>query len=172
MNATQLKADLSSHHIEGYAHQDPMQMMFSVPLISQVDETLWQGGCKDGVDLQGFFRHIVSLYPWERFNPGEKDLDSFTEVRLYDGPVVPSPAQLFHLARWVNLCRKTGPVLVHCQAGLNRSALVTALALMLEGLTAEVAIAKVRQRSPQVLCNPKFEQWLKTKAESLCRRTP
>jgi hypothetical protein len=64
---------------------------------------------------------------------------------------------------WVNLCRTTGPVLVHCQAGLNRSSLVAARALMLDGRTAGDAIRTVREkRSPACLCNRAFEDYLHT----------
>ena len=53
------------------------------------------------------------------------------------------------------------PVLVHCQAGLNRSSLVAARALMFEGRPAVDAIAVVRKRrSPACLCNQAFEEYL------------
>jgi protein-tyrosine phosphatase len=52
--------------------------------------------------------------------------------------------------------------LVHCQAGLNRSGVVVAYALMLNGMSAAEAIARIRERrSPAVLCNPQFERWLR-----------
>jgi hypothetical protein len=161
VNAVELLADLHSYHIEGYAHEDPTRSRFDVPLFSHVTDTLYQGGCIQGANLKGFFKHIISLYPWERYNPGG-DLDSFTEVRLYDGPVVPDEDQLYNLARWINQCRKHGNTLVHCQAGLNRSGLLTGLALVLDGMTPEGAIALLRAgRCPQVLCNPRFERWLR-----------
>ena len=160
VDATKLKADLANHHIEGYAREDPTHTHFDVPLISQVTDNLWQGGCQNGVNLKGYFKHIVSLYPWEQYDPG-CELDSFVQVRLYDGPIVPSTAQLYQLARWINLCRLTGPTLVHCQAGLNRSGLLTGLALVLSGMKPEDAIALLRKnRCQQVLCNAKFETWL------------
>ena len=72
------------------------------------------------------------------------------------------PGQIPAVAAWVNACRKDGPVLVQCQAGLNRSSLVTATALMLGGMTADAAIALLREkRSPACLCNPAFEEWLR-----------
>jgi protein tyrosine phosphatase len=153
-----INADLESHHIEGIAREG--NTPFSVPLITKYDDTLWQGGCVNAVDLKGQFRHIVSLYPWERFNPG-KELDSFLEVRLYDSGNIPDPAQMKFIARWINKCRKTGPVLVHCQAGLNRSGLVTGLALVLSGVPPAQAITEMRERRcPAVLCNKAFEKWL------------
>jgi hypothetical protein len=165
IDAQKLQSDLKTHHIEGIATQG--NTPFTCPLITPIDENFWQGGCIQGVALQGYFKHIISLYPWERYNPGfendspEFDLDSFVEVRLYDGPTVPNEEQLYNLAKHINFCRKHGRTLVHCQAGLNRSGLLAGLALVLGGMAPVDAIAKLRAgRSPAVLCNPKFEQWL------------
>lgn len=158
INAQQLQTDLKTHHIEGIAREG--YTPFSCPLISQIDDNFWQGGCIEGVNLQGYFKHIISLYPWEKFNPGG-DLDSSVSVRLYDGPVVPNEAQLIALARWINLCRATGRTLVHCQAGLNRSGLLAGLALVLGGTLAKDAIELLRaSRCGAVLCNSAFERWL------------
>lgn len=160
LRADKLKADLKTHYIEGIAREG--NTPFECDLITHVKGDLWQGGCINGADLQGYFKHIVSLYPWERFNPG-CDLDSFTEVRLYDGPEVPNGEQLFALARWINFCKAHGPTLVHCQAGLNRSGLLTALSLILDGSSADEAIKLLRaSRSPAVLCNKAFEAWLRS----------
>lgn len=54
-----------------------------------------------------------------------------------------------------------GKVLVRCQAGVNRSGMVTALILMESGVPAAAAIATVREaRGPMVLSNYSFEQAL------------
>lgn len=159
MDFRKLKADLETHHIEGIAREG--RTPFSCDLISELEPNLWQGGCKNGVDLGGCFKHIVSLYPWERYRPGG-ELDSFLEVRLYDGPAIPDEEQLLSLAQWINVCKKHGPTLVHCQAGLNRSALVTGLSLVLAGKPADEVITHMRAtRSPAVLCNKAFETWLR-----------
>lgn len=158
IDAQRLLTDLETHHIEGIAREG--NTPFACPLITPVDDNLWQGGCINGISLQGYFKHIITLYPWERYNPGGP-LDSFTEVRLYDGPVVPDTDQLFLLAKWINFCRQHGKTLVHCQAGLNRSGLLAGLALVLSGMPPVDAIAQLRAgRSPAVLCNQNFEQWL------------
>lgn len=158
IDAQKLQADLKTHYIDGIAREG--NTPFGCPLITPIYDYFWQGGCINGVNLQGYFKHIISLYPWERFNPGA-ELDSFVEVRLYDGPVVPDEKQLTILAQHINFCRARGRTLVHCQAGLNRSGLLAGLALVLSGVAPVDAIAKLRQgRSPAVLCNKKFEQWL------------
>lgn len=161
-NAFNAATDFTTHHIEGIAREG--NTPFICPLITQVEGNLWQGGCINGVSLGGRFEHVISLYPWERFAP-MRELQTFFEARLYDGPTVPDEEQLYAIARLVNFCRKKGPTLVHCQAGLNRSALITSLALILEGEAPAAAIALLRkQRSPAVLCNKAFESWLLTRA--------
>lgn len=158
IDAQTLQANLKSHHIEDFAREGHIH--FSCPLITPIDENFWQGGCIDGVNLSGYFKHIISLYPWERYEPG-CELDSFIEVRLFDGPTVPDETQLFTLARYINFCREHGRTLVHCQAGLNRSGLLAGLALVLGGMEPQAAIAKLREsRTPAVLCNKKFSTWL------------
>lgn len=149
--------DFESHHIEGIAHQG--NTPFKVPLISHVDGNLWQGGCIDGVELPHDFRHVVSLYPWERYQLGP-DTER-VEVRLYDSAEIPPESQLLVLAQTVNDLCAEGKTLVHCQAGLNRSGLVAGLALVLGGMAPADAIALLREkRCPAVLCNQTFERWL------------
>lgn len=134
---------------------------FDVPYISKIHENLWQGGCKNGLMLPKFIRHLVSLYPWESYRV-KHDLDTRLSVRAYDS-LDQATDQIDSVARWVNEMSRSGPVLVHCQAGLNRSSLVMARALMLEGWTADMAISWIREkRSPACLCNPAFEAWLRS----------
>jgi protein-tyrosine phosphatase len=60
-------------------------------------------------------------------------------------------------ADWTNGKR----VLIRCQAGLNRSGLVTALVLMRAGFTAQDAIDRIRNvRDPQCLYNKAFVKFL------------
>ena len=82
-------------------------MPFDVPIITEIGPNLWQGGCQDGLILPCFVRHLVSLYLWEHYRV-QHELDSVLIVRMYD-----SEEQTFEqieaLARWVNVCRTTGP---------------------------------------------------------------
>lgn len=137
-------ADLVSHRIEGIAVMGDTP--FSCPLVSHVEGNLWQGGTPaDGGGLPAYFDYVLNLYPWVGY------------------PILRTglPGTVIRTAHWVNEKRALGPTLVHCQAGLNRSALVVALALMRDR-TAEEAIALLREkRSPAVLCNRAFEDWLR-----------
>jgi len=58
-------------------------------------------------------------------------------------------------------------VLVHCAAGLNRSGVVSARALMFMGYKVAEAIARVRAaRGPYALSNRDFVAWLYTEADA------
>lgn len=134
---------------------------FDVPFISHIHKYLWQGGCQDGLILPDFIDVVVSLYPWEKYTI-KHDAERM-EVEMYDS-LDQSFEQVDELAKLVNDYRKRGKnVLVHCQAGLNRSSLVAARALMLnDGYTGAQAIQELRdKRSPACLCNPAFEQYLR-----------
>lgn len=140
---------------------------FSVPYVTPITDDLWTGGCRDGLVLPAEVQHVVSLYPWESYR-AEHKVKSVTSVKLYDEDDEPDRNLIYGLAEWVNACRRDGITLVHCQAGLNRSALVAGLALVLSGDAqggGSDAIAILRQkRSPAVLCNPAFYSWLAGRA--------
>jgi protein-tyrosine phosphatase len=150
-----MKTDPTLRRFKGVAfHGDTP---FDVPFVSQIADGLWQGGCVDGLVLPEWISHLVSLYPWKRYilkHPLKSELyvtmmdtqdQGFTEVS--------------RLARWVNQCRRSGPTLVHCQAGLNRSALIVAKALHYKKFgDGEKILHHLRDtRSPAVLCNKAFE---------------
>jgi protein-tyrosine phosphatase len=136
---------------------------FEVPFATQIAHNLWQGGCEGGLVLPDQIKHLVSLYPWEQYQV-RHELESSVTVRMYDSAGGAHWPQIQALGGWVNVCRKTGPVLVHCQAGLNRSSLVVAAALVAGGDVANgaEAIELIRtQRSPACLCNESFERMVK-----------
>lgn len=133
---------------------------FDVPFISEIVPGFYQGGCENGLVLPPHIEHVVSLYRWERYTRNH-EVKTFHEVTMYDSNEGPIHDNIVELATLVNKSRADGDTLVHCQAGLNRSGLVAGAALVLEGLTPEDAIATLRaSRSPAVLCNRTFEQWL------------
>lgn len=132
---------------------------FDVPYISHIKDNLWQGGCKNGLILPNFIEHLFSLYPWEKYTINHALKESHS-IKMYD-----SLEQGFHqveeIAKAVVDCCGSGPTLVHCQAGLNRSSLIAARALMLQGMDAKSSIQLIRaRRSPACLCNKSFEKWL------------
>ena len=52
-------------------------------------------------------------------------------------------------------------VLVHCQMGLNRSALVAGLVLVYSGLSGEDAVVRLQNRRPGALYNEAFAAYLR-----------
>lgn len=137
---------------------------FDVPFISNIEGNLWQGGCEAGLKLPGNIQHVISLYKWEDYDHGP--LKTHEVVTMYDDSnAAVNSSEVDLLASLVNYLLKTGEdVLVHCQAGLNRSSLIAARSLMLRDqnpLSAPEAISLIRERrSPACLCNPAFEKWL------------
>lgn len=155
--------DLTSHHIEGIAVMG--NVPFSVPLISDygtlAEGHLWQGGCIDGLTLVGRFDFIMSMYPHEKYK-----IDVRTdrmEVRMHDNDGEIDRDLVFELAAhvWFRL-ERGNKVLVHCQAGLNRSSLIVATVLVRHaGLSPAEAIETIRaQRCDACLCNASFEEFV------------
>lgn len=152
-------ADLTSHRIEGITILGDAR--FDCPIVTQVDGNLWQGGCPEW-GLPAYFRYVLNLYPWVKY--GVDAGTTVLKVEMFDSndPDRIDRPRLESLADWVNEKRLLGPTLVHCQAGLNRSALVTGLALIRSGMAADDAIQMLRaKRSPAVLVNATFEAWLR-----------
>ena len=156
--------DFKNHHIEGFAHMG--NTPFSMPLLSEIEPGFWQGGCPVGLAPKEF-DFIINLYhPWGKYHTHDHQI--VLNARLWDHADIPDERLLLMLARYVNQCRRLGMTLVHCQAGLNRSALVAGLALVESGMSGEQAIKLLRdKRCEAVLCNSAFENWLagRNKAE-------
>lgn len=150
-----ITTDPTECRMKGVTHHG--NMPFDVPYMSEVGYNLWQGGCKTGLILPDFIKHVVSLYPWERYTT-HSGVMSELYVRMYDSESQ-GYGQVDEVARWVNERRQGDPVLVHCQAGLNRSSLIAARALhIFEGLSGDGCVSVLRgSRSRAVLCNPAFE---------------
>lgn len=158
--AIEIRVDPLTQRMQGTTNHGGLD--FDVPFISHIVGNLWMGGVRDGLVLPTQIRHVVSLAPWWSYSYHD-GVRSLLQIYMHD-----SEEQTFEqvdgIARWVYACMDDGPTLVHCQAGLNRSALISARALMLGGCVAEPAeaIALLRERrDPAVLCNPSFESWLR-----------
>lgn len=156
--AIDIRADALTERMRGVAAHG--NTPFDVPYMSHIKGNLWLGGCVDGLELPEQVEHLISLYPWEQYMMRHMP-SSVLAVPLYDeGGEVPT-AKIDSISRWVHERMQEGVTLVHCQAGLNRSSLVAAAALMRTGMSAEEAIDLIREkRSPACLCNKSFEGWL------------
>ena len=144
-------------------------------LFNEILPNLFMGGTSDDgtIDIPQELRHfngknefdcVVTLYAWaspanwgvEERRFGFPDADIIEEYL----PTIIELAQWAH-AKWSSGKR----VNIRCQAGLNRSGLITALVLMISGLSADEAIDTLREkRSTYALCNGEYEHWLLTQA--------
>jgi hypothetical protein len=140
-------------------------------LYSEIAPNLFMGGTDDAdvihlaasrnlvrTDLP--FNAIVTMYAWAR--PADWQVQEF-RYGVPDASIAQidlarlKQAVEFGYNRWLSGDR----VLVRCQAGLNRSGLVTALILMSTGLDAETAIEEIRKKRAEIaLFNTEYVTWL------------
>jgi hypothetical protein len=147
------------------------------PLYSEVAPNLFMGGTDDNatIDQAQKLRHfegsnefdcVVTLYAWAApANWGvEERRFGFPDANIIE-EYLPT---IIELAQWAHAKWAAGKrVNIRCQAGLNRSGLVTALTLMISGMSAEEAIITLREkRSDYALCNREYEEWLKREANA------
>jgi hypothetical protein len=142
-----------------------------ISLYSEIAPNLFMGGTADEdvihqavaynkarTDLP--FDAIITMYAWA--NPADWRVQEF-RYGIYDSAIADidldrlKQAVEFGYNRWLSGDR----VLVRCQAGLNRSGLVTALIMMSTGLDAETAIEQIRKNRAEIaLFNNNYVEWL------------
>ena len=145
-------------------------------LYSEIMPNLFQGGTEDQDVIQYAqhsrgrrddlpFNSVITMYAWAR--PADWNVQEF-RYGVPDASI--SHIDLSRLRQAVDFgytqWKQGDRVLVRCQAGLNRSGLVTALILIKDGLTPGEAINLIRRnRGEQALFNESFVNWLITSAE-------
>ena len=150
-------------------------------LMHEVVTGLWQGGTHDD-DVIGHprFAHrpfittanfdtVITMYQYA--NPAGWFVKEYRYC-IYDSDMsTVDLEELFATARLAHADWAKGKrVLIRCQAGWNRSGLITALVLMLDGIPAREAIDLIREkRSPYALCNDDFVDFLLTLDINLVR---
>lgn len=112
------------------------------------------------------FDAIVTMYAWAQ--PADWRVQEF-RYGVPDAAIADidlnrlKQAVEFGFNRW----QAGDRVLVRCQAGLNRSGLVTALILMLAGYSAQEAINQIRSNRAEIaLFNREYERWLLSSADA------
>ncbi len=174
-STSSMRSTESTSRTRGIPHDDLYTPAWAdepgATLASEILPGLWMGGTADDdwidsaaplhpVSDSSGFTAVVTLFAWARpmgwnveelrfgFADGDPRYTDMGRVLL---------AAEWALTRW----REGQRVLIRCQAGLNRSGLVTALVLILAGHTAREAITLLRERrSPVALCNAHFIDWL------------
>lgn len=145
------------------------------PLWTEILDGLWVGGTDDSdtIDFTANlsdprdikkedFDTVVTLYSWAR--PADWLVDEL-RYGFYDSDINHIDFErLGKVVDYAHAAWKSGnKVLIRCQAGLNRSGLTMALVLMREGYSSHDAITMMRlKRSNYVLCNGKFESYLRS----------
>lgn len=151
-----LSADLDSYPITGVL---PGGTYVNLPLISHITDNLYVGGCQP-TDLGEFFSHVFSFFIWGRYDVADGVV--LKEYQMYDGNAVDSHTIANAVPEIVQALEAGGNVLVHCQAGINRSNLVAVHVLReWKRLTSRDAIEFLREkRGSVVLANKTFEEYL------------
>lgn len=139
---------------------------------TEIVPNLWMGGhdynqsTTGGQDIvsknpENVFRVVVSLYRRPEFDPSNGTVHhvlTFADSGL-DTSIITKAQQGAMVA--ADSVRDGNKTLVRCQAGLNRSGLVTGLALRELGYTSREAVTMMQtKRSPWVLCNEHYEAHL------------
>ena len=129
----------------------------------EVVPKLWQGGRHAAriVDFDPPLEVVVNLTPLGKTVSVDYS-GLYLEWPIEDGGV-PCEKNLHALvALLAELYEADKTILVHCQAGLNRSGLVVALVLVALNWTADAAIEQIRAtRDEYALCNEEFEQYIR-----------
>jgi hypothetical protein len=146
-------------------------------LYSEIIENLYMGGTDDNdvINLPADpyksrndlpFDSIVTMYAWAR--PADWKVQEYRygvpDARISDMDL----SRLRQAVNWgYKQWKKGDRVLVRCQAGLNRSGLVTALILIKSGMSAKEAILTIRKnRADIALFNEHYVKWLITEGEA------
>jgi len=135
--------------------------------VNQIYEGLYQGAYPpygDELAKRGFDVLVLAagenqneeLYPGIQVicAPGDDDVRVNRMMRFL-------PTWILAAQRVAQLLDKDKRVLVTCMAGLNRSGMVTAMALHLRtGWSGEECVEHIRSCRPMALCNDTFAKWL------------
>jgi hypothetical protein len=110
------------------------------------------------------FDCVITMYAWA--NPTDWGVE---EIRygIPDSDIKDANVQkLLEIAYWgLNRWLSGEKVLIRCQAGLNRSGLITSLILIMDGLFPMSAVNLIREkRTPFALFNQNYVTWLTEQA--------
>lgn len=142
-----------------------------LPIYSEITPGLWMGGTDDydTVDRPGELPRLSSPLDFDAvitLNAYAKPFGWYVRELRFGFPDAPLDGEhashIEEVADWGHRAWKRGErLLVRCQAGMNRSGLVTALVLKREGITHDAAINLIRKkRHPDALSNESYLQYL------------
>ena len=126
---------------------------------SEIEPGLWMGACPPE-EAPDFADAILDVYARHEYARGAC---AYRGEPMLDFAELPDPELLDSLVRWVHEHREHGrTVLIHCQAGQNRSGLITALYLIrYREFRPQAAIDLIQEkRGPNALWNGSFVRYL------------
>ena len=125
---------------------------------AQIHDRLWIGGAHAPIPAATAL--VVTLHQPARSIEASTDevVACFADSRFQPAPMT----TLQHAAAAVRTVWPDHTVLVRCQHGLNRSALIAALALREHGVSPAAAIDQIRTTRPGALNNPYFTELIHT----------
>jgi hypothetical protein len=143
-----------------------------VELYSEILPALWQGGTEDRDNIYHGQKRLPTMGDPRPFD-AVVSLCAYTQpvgwltkefrYAFPDGPVESDVyEEVERIADWAYLEWKSGSrVLIRCQAGLNRSGLVTGLVLLRDKLPIDEIVKLIRsKRGPYALSNNHFMDYL------------
>ena len=139
------------------------------------EDIISKGGVKPEVTSYDF-QFVVTAYPNAMpIGCHVGGADMFLELRVPFGDTHVSNAPMPSIVQaaksaysaWNNGLK----TLIRCQAGMNRSGLITALVLVRHGIEVDDAISLIREkRHPMALYNESYTRWLRANAVRVMRK--
>lgn len=142
----------------------------AIEIHTEILPRLWQGGTSEGDQLHNSkhfstatknlpFTSVVTLDAQSQ--PVKWGVKEY-RFGIEDGPIAQDQVKdILKAADWAyDQWKSKELVLIRCQAGANRSGLITALVLMKDGWSAQKAIDHIRSRRSIALSNSAFVAWL------------
>jgi hypothetical protein len=131
--------------------------------MSQITDTIWVGGHPRTIhnvpEILEPFKYVFCFDGRPSYYAGAGQM--VTACAFDDRAYLPDEGMLHHLADMVLAASQKGKTLVHCAGGINRSVLITTLALIKGGMKPLDAIALIRaKRSHHCLSNKVFYDWV------------
>jgi len=130
----------------------------------QIVQGLWIGSERDAADPAFLNKHNIRL-----IIKATDRVPQYSNIKMMRVPVDDSPNSAAMMAIYIpistiainDMLRHGQHVLVHCRAGMNRSATVVAGYLMFnKGMTASQAMAYIKQRKPECFTPMNFKNSL------------
>lgn len=129
-----------------------------MPRYSQIEGGLWVGGLPP-VAAPTQFDFIINLNPGMAYHLHRHQVQVCH--LMYDERRLPDPKPIGWVVKIALGFLKSGPTLIHCREGLNRSPFIAALVLIEQGMTPAAAVQLLKEkRHAAIFSNDTYEKQL------------